>query len=176
MCILRRISVTSDYAKSRENTAREKSVMLKTAVALRLQGLLNKCNLVYLAEWSMKDFSPILHNSLWGGPWNNFESTSNNCFAQRVILVSGVTQLQSTTMCSCSCNFDNKQLFVCHAKVKIWAASDVFVLLCLFFCLFEWLWPHQILNSCNDIPKPRSPYTQCNTKPYLLLFWLLFLL
>lgn len=162
VCILRRISVTSDYAKSRENTAREKSVMLKTAVALRLQGLLNKCNLVYLAEWSMKDFSPILHNSLWGGPWNNFESTSNNCFAQRVILVSGVTQLRRTTMCSCSCNFDNKQLFVCHAKVKIWAASDVFA---LFVCLFEWLWLHQILNSCNDIPKPRS-----------LLLWLLFLL
>lgn len=175
MCILRRISVTSDYAKSRENTAREKSVMLKTAVALRLQGLLNKCNLVYLAEWSMKDFSPILHNSLWGGPWNNFESTSNNCFAQRVILVSGVTQLQSTTMCFCSCNFDNKELFVWHAKVKIWAASDVFVLLYLFVCLNDFdpirFWIHVIISPNQDLLTPNA--TPNHTSFYYDYYFLL---
>lgn len=106
-------SVSHQIMLRAEKTAETKiSAMLRTAVRVSMQGLLNKCNLVYLAEWGMKDFSPILHNSLWGGPWNNFESTSNNCFAQRVILVSGVTRVQSTPMCSCSCNFDNKQLFV----------------------------------------------------------------
>lgn len=106
-------SVSHQIMLRAEKTAEKKiSAMLRTAVRVSMQGLLNKCNLVYLAEWGMKDFSPILHNSLWGGPWNNFESTSNNCFAQRVILVSGVTRVQSAPMCSSSCNFDNKQLFV----------------------------------------------------------------
>lgn len=111
--------------EQRKSSKRKKSAVLKTAVYL--QGLLNKCNLVYLTEWSMKDFSRILHNSLWGGPWNNFESTSNNYFAQRVILVSGVTQLQSTTMCSCSGLFDNKQMFACHGEVNVWVASFLFL-------------------------------------------------
>ena len=74
----------------------------------------------------MKDFFPILHNSLWGGPWNNFESTSTNCFAQQVILVSGVTQLQNTTMCSRSGLFDQRHMFVYHDKINV--ACDFFLL------------------------------------------------
>lgn len=137
----------SHQIKPRAEKKRQRK-MLKTADAVCLQGLLNKCNLVYLTEWSMKDFSPILHNSLWGGPWNNFESTSNNCFAQRVILVSGVTQLQRTTMCSCSDLFDNKQMFICHGKVNVCVTYK-------FFCFLFFKSSHQFLNSRREIPKTR---------------------
>lgn len=62
LCVLKRIHVR--WIQEPENNRKYWRNSGCRAFFFPSQGLLNTFNLVYFAEWSMKDFSPTLHNSL----------------------------------------------------------------------------------------------------------------
>lgn len=76
----------------------------------------------------MKDFSPILHNSLLGNPSNNFESTSTDGFAQWLILGIWGNTATNTTICSQPGIINDSQMFVYQGEVNV--VPDF---VCLFF-------------------------------------------